>query len=497
MWNLILADDEPIIVHGLQKIINWEQLGIHIVATCNDGASALELLIQHKPDLAILDINMPGKTGLEILEGLRAAHVDTKVIFISGYRQFEYALGAMQLGAVNLLLKPVNRDDLLSSVRKCLPIPDVQPEINVTNLPIIPPSVETLSTYLPVLYAVTSPVPSSSVERRLMEFAVSNEVETWHHASGIDAEIYDATSPVCLLFKNYTADRLVPALQELTSTIQLHTGNHVLFLIGQQAADVTQVPDRVNQLKSRSGLFYFDGWLNGTVLLPEQQPFKSENTAAQLRAQREKVLDACLQLNPAQFQTEYAAYCSACCAVCSGNVQAAQMRLLTLYSNVVQQVESYGKDGSHTDTNPVVSQASACHTYDQLVQLIGNQLKLFLCAAREKYSDSDKTDALRALNYIDEHYAEPLTLETMANHFHMNSSYFSSYFKKNTGKNFKEYLISVRLQHALQLLVSTNMHNYEIADAVGFNDIRSFTDQFQKIYHKTPQAYRKELRQEI
>ena len=49
MWNLILADDEPIIVHGLQKIINWEQLGIHIVATCNDGASALELLIQHKP----------------------------------------------------------------------------------------------------------------------------------------------------------------------------------------------------------------------------------------------------------------------------------------------------------------------------------------------------------------------------------------------------------------------------------------------------------------
>ena len=109
MWNLILADDEPIIVHGLQKIINWEQLGIHILATCNDGASALELLIQHKPDLAILDINMPGKTGLEILEGLHAAHVDTKVIFISGYRQFEYALGAMQLGAVNLLLKPVNR----------------------------------------------------------------------------------------------------------------------------------------------------------------------------------------------------------------------------------------------------------------------------------------------------------------------------------------------------------------------------------------------------
>lgn len=497
MWNLILADDEPIIVHGLQKIINWEQLGIHILATCNDGASALELLIQRKPDLAILDINMPGKTGLEILEGLHAAHVNTKVIFISGYRQFEYALGAMQLGAVNLLLKPVNRDELLTSVRKCLPIPDIQPEIDVKDLPIIPPSTETLSTYLPVLYAVTAPIPSSSVERRLMDFAVSNEIEAWRQAQHIDVQVYDTTAPVCLLFKNCTVDQLALQLAALREQIKTRTGNQLLFLVGAQAPDVTQVPDRVSELSNWKGLFYFDGWLNGPVLSLEKPLYKTESSIDQLRAQREKVLDACLQLNPARFQAEYAAYCASACAVCDGNVQEAQMRLLTLYSNVIQQVETYGKDDSHTDTNPVVSQASACHTYEQLVQLIGSHLKLFLCAAREKYSDSDKTDALRALNYIDEHYAEPLTLDTMANHFHMNSSYFSSYFKKNTGKNFKEYLISVRLQHALQLLVSTNMHNYEIADAVGFNDIRSFTDQFQKVYHKTPQAYRKELRQEV
>ncbi len=495
MWNLILADDEPIIVHGLQKIINWEQLGIHILATCNDGASALELLIQHKPDLAILDINMPGKTGLEILEGLHAAHVDTKVIFISGYRQFEYALGAMQLGAVNLLLKPVNRDDLLASVRKCLPIPDIQPEIDVKDLPIIPPTVETLSTYLPVLYAVTDPLSSSSVERRLMEFAVSNEIEAWHQAQHIDVQVYDTTAPVCLLFKNCTADQLAPQLAALAEQIKTRTGNQLMFLVGTQAQDVTQVPDKVGELEKQKGLFYFDGWLKGPVLSLEAPPDPAAATPEQMRAQREKVLDACLQLNVSRFLAEYAAYCTAVCAVCSGNVQEAQMRLLTLYSNVIQQVESYGKDEHHTDTAPLLAQASACKTYRQLVQLIENHLKLFLCAAREKYSSSDKTDALRALNYINEHYSEPLTLDTMANHFHMNSSYFSSYFKKNTGKNFKEYLISVRLQHALQLLVSTDMHNYEIADAVGFNDIRSFTDQFQKAYSKTPQAYRKELRQ--
>lgn len=497
MWNLILADDEPIIVHGLQKIINWEQLGIHIVATCNDGASALELLIQHKPELAILDINMPGKTGLEILEGLHAAHVDTKVIFISGYRQFEYALGAVQLGAVNLILKPINREELLASVRKCLPIPDVQPEINVQELPIILPTVEKMSTYLPVLYAVTEPISSSSVERRLMEFAVSNEIETWHKAAGVDVEVYDTTAPVCLLFKNCVTEQLVPKLSELVEAIRQHTGNQVVFLIGSQAADVTQVSDRVSQLKNRSGLFYFDGWLKGPVLCLGEPLCKTESSAEKLQAQREKVVDACIQLNPSRFTAEYEPYCAAVCAVCDGNVREAQMRLLNLCSTVIQQVEAYRKDGGRTDTTPLIAQASTCHTYKELVQLTENHLKLFLCAAREKYSGSDQTDALRALNFINEHYAEPLTLDTMANHFHMNASYFSSYFKKNTGKNFKEFLISVRLQHALQLLVSTNMHNYEIADAVGFNDIRSFTDQFQKAYGKTPQAYRKELRQEV
>ena len=61
MWTMILADDEPIIIHGLQKIVNWEQLGIRVVGTGVDGVSALALILKHQPDLAILDINMPGK----------------------------------------------------------------------------------------------------------------------------------------------------------------------------------------------------------------------------------------------------------------------------------------------------------------------------------------------------------------------------------------------------------------------------------------------------
>ena len=86
-----------------------------------------------------------------------------------------------------------------------------------------------------------------------------------------------------------------------------------------------------------------------------------------------------------------------------------------------------------------------------------------------------------------------LTLEVMAKELHMNSYYFSSYFKKNAGENFKDYLNRVRVTHALSLLISTNLKIYGIAIEVGFRDARSLTEAFQKVYNETPANYKKRI----
>ena len=77
----------------------------------------------------------------------------------------------------------------------------------------------------------------------------------------------------------------------------------------------------------------------------------------------------------------------------------------------------------------------------------------------------------------------------------MNSYYFSAFFKKNTGENFKDYVNRVRIEHAVPLLISTDMKTYEIAENVGFGDIRVFNSAFQKIYRETPGNYRKRVRE--
>ena len=106
---------------------------------------------------------------------------------------------------------------------------------------------------------------------------------------------------------------------------------------------------------------------------------------------------------------------------------------------------------------------------------------------------NENKPVLEAKKYIDEHYQENLSLDILADLIHMNAYYFSSYFKKNTGMNFKEYLNEVRLKYAVSLLISSDKNVSEIAGEVGFCDVRSFTKAFHKKYDDTPGNYKKRI----
>ena len=72
MIRMILADDEPIITRGIKKLLNWKILGIEIIGEYEDGRKALEAIIRDKPEIALLDISMPGMSGVEVLQECRA-----------------------------------------------------------------------------------------------------------------------------------------------------------------------------------------------------------------------------------------------------------------------------------------------------------------------------------------------------------------------------------------------------------------------------------------
>ena len=109
MWKLIVADDEPKIRRGLENILNWNDFNIEIVGEAEDGEIALEIITEKKPDIILLDINMPFLNGLNLLQKLKNINNNSIVIIISGYDDFQYAQKALQFNVFDYILKPVNK----------------------------------------------------------------------------------------------------------------------------------------------------------------------------------------------------------------------------------------------------------------------------------------------------------------------------------------------------------------------------------------------------
>src|ERR1700746_3146109 len=114
--KLAIADDHPIVLEGLAALL--QNAGYVVVARCTDGAQVLQALTKHEPDIILLDVQMPGPTGIEILRHVKTQGLPTRVVLLSSSINNAQALEAVRLGADGLMLKEAAARDLLECVRK-------------------------------------------------------------------------------------------------------------------------------------------------------------------------------------------------------------------------------------------------------------------------------------------------------------------------------------------------------------------------------------------
>ena len=118
MFKIILADDEPVIIRGLKKLIAWDKLDAQVIADACDGEELLGKVRKLQPDIIISDVAMPKMTGLDVIEEIRKNHWNVKVIFLSGYQEFDYVKTALSREAVDYLLKPVGKEELEHAITR-------------------------------------------------------------------------------------------------------------------------------------------------------------------------------------------------------------------------------------------------------------------------------------------------------------------------------------------------------------------------------------------
>lgn len=103
-----------------KHLLDWKKFGVQQVVTSTNSLEARHLLSQNDVDILITDIRMPEVSGLDLLEHISGQLLKTKVVFLSGYSQFDYAQKAIRLGALDYLLKPVDKEDMEKAMQQVL-----------------------------------------------------------------------------------------------------------------------------------------------------------------------------------------------------------------------------------------------------------------------------------------------------------------------------------------------------------------------------------------
>lgn len=497
--KMILADDEPIITRGIRKLVDWESMGIEVAGCYEDGKSAWEGILRLNPDLALLDISMPDMTGIDILKECKSLNLNTSIIFISGFQDFEYAKAALHYGAEDYLLKPVLKEELLNAVTKCMNKKKQNIFIEANEMPAQPDHMDfgriiELETthYRPVLVEILFSEKEDKQMKRLTQFSLISFLEDYlsNQKTGI---CFVRKGKIVIILKGISANEAKGKLEEIINAAKEAVRHDIVMIMGEQIDEVRQIPAAYERCLEMEEYLFFNDYLKSRILKVGESVFSYPMEESKLRDAREKLIHGIVAQETEGFEQLYQWFIQMVCFMAEGKKEDACFYFCTAVRMLEERFFELNLEGCKPDMKALLEESRKCESFNQLSTHFKSIFAGYLNKIQQTMTNQEKKSIIYVKEYIEKHYKEDLNLQILAEEIHMNPYYFSAFFKKHTGENFKTYVNKVRMQHAIALLLGTNMKTYEIAEATGYKDPRTFTDAFCKIYQDTPNSYRKRV----
>jgi two-component system response regulator YesN len=523
MRKAILIDDEIFARKGLCALIPWRDLGFDIVAEASDGEEGLALIRHHQPDLVITDIRMPVVDGLTLIRSAKEQKLTkTKFIVITGYNDFSYAQKALRFGADDLLLKPVDEEELAAALRRIAGKLDQvarlsadwsEPSRTIRLEQLLlgktgeseaeaaarelgwPHGAELRYVLLERNDAPREEQQDAMEERERLKFAAAeflgrlgNASPTFlDHSPYVFGFVADAS-----LLKEFSGswERFADGLLRAASRAAGEAARLRVYL-GAPAGGPSQTAESYRSAGHAVQHKY--ALPDQAVVLAEQLDpaslqYRDLNpiwTTAFMDCLEEHDLDgadAVIERIFEEFRTGRFAEESllACLSHCVLNV-AGVLRNMEGGEAWVEHLRGLW----HWNKRPM--------TLDGLKRLFADFARSSSDYMAELRREKAKGGIHKVKAYIDAHFHENINLKSIAKTFYMNPVYLGQLFKKTYGSYFNEYLLHVRVQEAKRLLRQTDLKVYEIAERVGFGNADYFVTQFEKVEGKSPTEYKNHL----
>jgi two-component system response regulator YesN len=532
VYKVMLVDDDYPVIELLSKWIPWDALGLRLVGAYEDGLQAWEHAEQDMPDIVITDIGMPRMNGLELISRLRAQKPNIRLAILSCHNEFQYAQQAMKLNIQEYLLKdtlePLDLEKLLVQFKNSL---DVEKQMNLHQLQLnqlvagtkelrkerwlkdfidepmlsLPDWLKEAKLYgilveetvcIPIIASIESYQQAKQrfLSDQTLRFAVNNVLEEvlksldLHSVhSGYSVKEFFILFTYQPNLKTNIYDQITIYLKIVQKAVQQALKLSMTYIIGESASSPQALKQGLHVLL-RSGAQRF--YLSEGSITKLQKTIHVQKDLFNLYDQASKELREVLTRKQAKAVVAVVEYWVAVIKENEYPPETVKDWVLKLLLDLRLKLQSlqfihpgFSADILHKTIIDI----------DSLIQMkhwLIEQLESLLVVSDGGVGIGVRSEMVAACQYVSLNLDKRITLEEVAELLHLNASYFSRLFKKETGETFIEYVTRMKVERAKELLDQTSFSVGKICEMLGYDNQSYFIKIFKAHTGMTPIVYK-------
>lgn len=505
--KLFIAEDQPNFRKGLLKLVGKRSAEWVVSGEAANGRDALLMMEKCVPDLLLTDIRMPHVDGLQLAEEIRSRGWLTKIVIVTGFKDFSYAQSAVKFGVLDFLTKPCVETDILSVLDRIYVqlIEESQSKLLVEGwkhqhedselrsaimgMPCSGEEVEALLKRMKQCELYFLRIPTyfppekhySAEDVPLLQFAFANiageHLNKWF-PGGFRLFPVNASEWALLVDRSASRPDASPSWPQILTDSVHHYLRLALEYSGQglcaSTEELRQGYRRYCREEDRDHGSANESLLNQTALYEKEKEIvtwlMSEDNSRLSRELQEQAV-----------------------RISHFPPQTAKIEALLLAAAILRLVQVQFPEWQMAVRPIEWDTVYKCATPEDIAAWLQGYTHEFLQSHNNWLASKNDNPVKQAIRFIEESYMGVCGLAEVAAHVHLNPSYFSNLFKKETGESVTGYIQNLRVQKAKLLLKSTDMKIFEISEATGFNDSNYFTHMFNKIAGVSPKEYRKQM----
>lgn len=520
MYKLLIVDDESIERDALKYIVKESNLKIGEIEEASNGQEAISVATIFNPDIVILDIKMPGLNGIEAAKILKKIYSDSKIIFLTAFNQFEYAHEAIKIGVEDFIVKPASKERVIEVLSKTIEEIEKHEKANL-NKKDMEEKLSQVSKYLESEF-LTSVISGEIDEQQASDY-LSFMLTEFNQGFGIAIKLDFFNEHMTHINKNMIkkrfSEKLLNSLRIKNIKFLMNTIRNTIYIMifgypeGNKEVYVQLIEAEIKKIRE-----VMSDQINACVSIGCGNEYDSISELWKSFSQakiacKNRVLMIEEDVHVPKVNSLDIKEKELCESIIEGNIR--EMILIVedildniiyssndisdirikLYEFLILLNKSLNSDRNFQNRVPeklfddlktVYSKGEAkVFIHEYLLNVIEeiNQMK------------TDKTGLIlnKVVKYIDDHYADNLTLEDVAQQCGFSTYYFCKMFKKYQNCSFTDYLSSVRIKKAKKLLKNPLLNIKEITQMIGYVDPNYFTRVFKKYEGITPTEYRNKM----